>query len=61
MLGAMTFLPTFLQYVEGVSATVSGLQMLPLVVGLLRHLHRLRHRRRQNRSLPLVPDRRHRC
>jgi EmrB/QacA subfamily drug resistance transporter len=35
MLGAMTFLPTFLQYVDGVSATVSGLQMLPLVVGLL--------------------------
>ena len=35
MLGAMTFLPTFLQYVDGVSATVSGLQILPLVVGLL--------------------------
>ncbi|MBO0846497.1 MAG: DHA2 family efflux MFS transporter permease subunit [Nocardioides sp.] len=35
MLGAMTFLPTFLQYVDGVSATVSGLQTLPLVVGLL--------------------------
>jgi len=35
MLGAMTFLPTFLQYVDGVSATESGLQTLPLVVGLL--------------------------
>jgi MFS family permease len=35
MLGALTFLPTFLQYVDGVSATVSGLQTLPLVVGLL--------------------------
>src|SRR3954465_12487893 len=35
MLGAMTFLPTYLQYVEGVSATESGLQTLPLVVGLL--------------------------
>jgi EmrB/QacA subfamily drug resistance transporter len=35
MLGAMTFLPTYLQYVQGVSATESGLQTLPLVVGLL--------------------------
>jgi EmrB/QacA subfamily drug resistance transporter len=35
MLGAMTFLPTYLQYVHGVSATASGLQTLPLVVGLL--------------------------
>jgi EmrB/QacA subfamily drug resistance transporter len=35
MLGAITFLPTFLQYVEGVSATISGLRLLPLVVGLL--------------------------
>jgi EmrB/QacA subfamily drug resistance transporter len=35
MLGAMTFLPTFLQYVDGVSATESGLQTLPLVLGLL--------------------------
>jgi EmrB/QacA subfamily drug resistance transporter len=35
MLGAITFLPTFLQYVDGVSATISGLRMLPLVVGLL--------------------------
>src|SRR4051794_28316046 len=35
MLGAMTFLPTFLQYVDGASATASGLQTLPLVVGLL--------------------------
>ncbi len=35
MLGAMTFLPTYLQYVKGVSATASGLQTLPMVVGLL--------------------------
>jgi EmrB/QacA subfamily drug resistance transporter len=35
MLGAMTFLPTYLQFVKGVSATASGLQTLPLVVGLL--------------------------
>lgn len=35
MLGALTFLPTYLQYVRGVSATASGVQTLPLVVGLL--------------------------
>jgi len=35
MLGAMTFLPTYLQYVKGVSATSSGLQTLPMVAGLL--------------------------
>ncbi|MFD8784028.1 MDR family MFS transporter [Kitasatospora sp. NPDC059599] len=35
MLGALTFLPTFLQYVDGESATVSGVRMLPMVIGLL--------------------------
>ena len=35
MLGSITFLPTFLQYVNGVSATSSGVRMLPLVAGLL--------------------------
>jgi EmrB/QacA subfamily drug resistance transporter len=35
MLGAMTFLPTFMQYVDGVSATASGLRTLPMVVGML--------------------------
>ncbi|MDT7749926.1 MAG: hypothetical protein QOD96_3588 [Pseudonocardiales bacterium] len=35
MLGAMTFLPTFLQYVQGVDATTSGIRTLPMVVGLL--------------------------
>lgn len=34
LLGAMTYLPAYLQYVEGVSATASGLRTLPLVVGL---------------------------
>ncbi len=36
MLGALTFLPTYLQYVKGISATASGVQTLPMVVGLLR-------------------------
>ena len=35
LLGAITFLPTYLQYVKGTSATSSGLQTLPLVLGLL--------------------------
>lgn len=35
MLGAMTFLPTYLQYVDGDSATVSGVRTLPMVIGLL--------------------------
>ncbi|WP_040805316.1 MDR family MFS transporter [Nocardia concava] len=34
LLGAMTYLPAYLQYVEGVSATASGVRTLPLVVGL---------------------------
>ena len=35
MIGSITFLPTFLQYVNGVSATLSGLRMLPMVLALL--------------------------
>ncbi|BBY20494.1 hypothetical protein MSTO_06990 [Mycobacterium stomatepiae] len=35
MLGAMTFLPTYMQYVNGVSATTSGLRTLPMVIGML--------------------------
>ncbi|MFI9504307.1 DHA2 family efflux MFS transporter permease subunit [Nocardia sp. NPDC052566] len=34
MLGSMTYLPAYLQYVNGVSATMSGVRTLPLVVGL---------------------------
>lgn len=35
MFGAMTYLPTFLQVVRGISPTLSGVHMLPMVVGLL--------------------------
>ena len=35
MMGSITFLPTFLQFVSGASATSSGIRMLPMVVGLL--------------------------
>ena len=58
MLGAMTFLPTYLQYVKGVSATSSGLQTLPLVVGLLVHLDRVRNDRRPHRPVQDLPGRR---
>ena len=33
MLGALTFLPTYMQFVDGVSATASGLRTLPMVLG----------------------------
>ncbi|MEO7069518.1 MAG: MDR family MFS transporter, partial [Nostocoides sp.] len=35
LLGSMTFLPTYLQYCQGVSATSSGVRTLPMVVGLM--------------------------
>lgn len=35
MFGALTFVPVFLQVVRGVSPTLSGVHMLPMVLGLL--------------------------
>ncbi|MGW1814497.1 DHA2 family efflux MFS transporter permease subunit [Streptomyces sp. NPDC002125] len=35
MFGAMTYLPTFLQVVHGISPTMSGVHMLPMVLGML--------------------------
>ncbi|MEU7059321.1 DHA2 family efflux MFS transporter permease subunit [Streptomyces sp. NPDC046197] len=35
MFGALTYLPTFLQVVHGVSPTLSGVHMLPMVIGML--------------------------
>ncbi len=35
MMGSITYLPAFLQFVAGTSATESGLRMLPMVIGLL--------------------------
>ncbi|MCT9087894.1 MFS transporter [Streptomyces sp. ASQP_92] len=35
MFGAMTYLPTFLQIVQGISPTMSGVHMLPMVLGML--------------------------
>ncbi|OEJ38880.1 EmrB/QacA family drug resistance transporter [Streptomyces agglomeratus] len=35
MFGAMVYLPTFLQVVQGVTPTMSGVHMLPMVLGML--------------------------
>ncbi|MFF3768039.1 DHA2 family efflux MFS transporter permease subunit [Streptomyces sp. NPDC001922] len=35
MLGALTYLPTYLQFVDGITATASGVRTLPMVIGLL--------------------------
>lgn len=35
MFGSMTYLPTFLQVVHGVTPTMSGVHMLPMVIGML--------------------------
>ncbi|MFE9253702.1 DHA2 family efflux MFS transporter permease subunit [Streptomyces sp. NPDC006879] len=35
MFGAMVYLPTFLQVVQGISPTMSGVHMLPMVLGML--------------------------
>ncbi len=35
MFGAMTYLPTFLQVVHGYSPTMSGVHMIPMVIGML--------------------------
>ena len=55
MLGALTFLPTFMQFVDGVSATESGLRTLPMVVGPADHVDRQRCDRRPHRPLQDLP------
>ncbi|GAA3563182.1 MDR family MFS transporter [Amycolatopsis ultiminotia] len=35
MLGALSYLPTYMQYVQGTSATTSGVRLLPMVIALL--------------------------
>ena len=58
MLGAMTFLPTYLQYVQGVSATSSGLRTLPMVAGPAGRLDLGRHRGGTDGALQDLPHRR---
>ena len=59
MFGALAFLPQYLQLVHGVSATESGLLLLPLLVGVAGHEHRLGPLHLPDRQVPLVPAGRH--
>ena len=60
MFGALTFLPLFMQNVKLVSPTVSGLRILPLMVGMLGASVDLRPPRHPLGPLQDLPDRRHR-
>ena len=59
MFGALAFLPQYLQLVHGVSATVSGLLLLPLLVGAADHEHHSGMLHLATGALPLVPAGRH--
>jgi EmrB/QacA subfamily drug resistance transporter len=57
MMGAIAFLPTFFQFVNGASATGSGMRMLPMVAGILATAilsGRLVSRTGRYRAFPLV-------
>ena len=58
LFGSLTFLPLFQQVVRGLSPTESGLQLVPLMVGLLGASIGSGADRRAHRALPGVPDRR---
>ena len=60
MFGAIIFIPLYLQLVYGVSATQSGLRMLPLMIGLLVAAIALGPRDQPHRPLQGLPDRGHR-
>ena len=51
MFGALSFLPLFLQVVHGVSPTISGVYLLPMVLGLLLDLGRQRAAHRADRQV----------
>ena len=59
MFGAITYLPAFFQVVRGISPTISGLYLLPLMVGLLSVSIGIRPDHLQDRQVPVLPDRRH--
>ena len=60
MMGSITFLPTFLQFVSGASATSSGSAHAADGDRAAADRHRQRHHRRPDRQVPDVPDRRRR-
>ena len=63
MFGSMIFIPVYLQVVNGMSPTESGLAMLPMVVGLFTHLDHRRADHVAHRPLQVFPHpaRRHRA
>ncbi len=58
MLGALTFLPTYMQFVDGVSATTSGLRTLPMVAGHAVDVDGQRCPGRPDRPIQDLPGRR---
>ena len=59
MFGAIVYLPLYLQVVHGSSPTASGLELLPLMAGLLIDVHRQRATRVEDRQVQDLPDHRH--
>ena len=57
MFGAITFLPLFLQVVHGVSPTEAGLQLLPMMLGLLIAVHPRGAADQPHRQIQRVPHR----
>ena len=60
MFGSITYIPVYLQIVKGSSPTESGLQMLPLMAGVLIVVDRQRPDHHAHRPLSPLPDHRHR-
>ena len=58
MFGGIMLLPLYMQIVHGASPTEAGFLMLPMVVGMMSRLDRLRPGHLAHRPDPAVPDRR---
>ena len=56
LFGSIVFLPQYLQIVKGDGATNSGLLLVPMMVGLLDHLHRERPADQPHRAVQDLAD-----
>ena len=61
MFGAIAYLPAFFQVARGISPTISGLYLLPLMARAAGHVDQLRAGHLADRQVPVLPDRRHRA